>query len=418
MGQNYLSIVVKMMLLLIFCVLIYAVYSTWKMLRQSKLSDFNNSSLLFRILYALYNSSAGQNIHNAMVFLFKNYKYKGSHTKLCTACDNFGGYSVSYLPFLSDNYAYFIVDRYTGETAVVDPADPELVLKEFQTLHEVHGTDRPLQLVMVLCTHKHMDHAGGNSVLQKAIPGLRVISGHHEPVASQNVYAQHGDVIMLGSSTSIQILDTPCHTTGHVVFFVTDLTSSAHVPSKSELESDSHPSLFSGDTLFSGGVGKFFEGTGSVMEKTLFRIIRPMPLNTHVYCGHEYTVSNLEFGLLVEPNNEALAKRLEWARERRDDRLPTIPSMLREEFKYNVYLRADCEDVISAVYQTTCQDTGESDAKYHRDDGHNTKGRVGLREQLKATYGVVQGRESGGVADVLERLRRWKDTQVRPQYIE
>lgn len=186
----------------------------------SKLSNFENHSFSFRFQYALYTSPLGQFIHN---YFLKSHKEKfpqPSHTILCDKLHSYETFSISYIPFLEDNYAYFIIDHETGETAVVDPADPITVLESFKILSNQLYTKKKLILTTILCTHKHMDHAGGNSYLKTHLPNIRIISGIHEKVSSQTIFLSHGDIFRLGL-TSIQLLDTPCHTVGHVAFYIT-----------------------------------------------------------------------------------------------------------------------------------------------------------------------------------------------------
>ena len=425
-----------MILLILFVGAVALSVMVWKVVQKSKLSEFNQSSLLFRIAYALFTSPAGQYIHEAMIYTFKYLGRNKPHTALSTSCDLYLDFSVSYVPFLLDNYAYFIVDRDTGDTAVVDPGDPALVLQEFNRLQDIHQLDKPLHLTMILCTHHHMDHAGGNTHILGVHPNVRVVSGVHETVAAQNEHAQHGDVLQLGAHTHIQILETPCHTRGHVVFYV---TSSSLSGSESEHQSTplrsgslsalhtlhSHPStptpsptapvimspptagaLFTGDTLFLGGCGKFFEGSGEWMERSLYRTIRPLPPQSRIYCGHEYAVSNLEFGLLVEPDNSDMLEKLIWARQKRSMLQATIPSTLQEECSYNVYLRADSESVLFTLF-------GENEGGGGGVSGVRGLGASGSSAATETTTLLPSGRKVS-VSEVLEMIRRWKDTKIQP----
>eukprot|EP00945_MAST-04E_sp_MAST-4E-sp1_P005705 g5705.t1 len=292
--------------------------------RNSKLTEFNEPSRMFRVVYALYNSSLGQFIHNYFLFSHQNSTEGRPHTEFCEKLEEYDTFYVFYVPYLQDNYGYFVVDKGTGNVAVVDPADPVTVLEQFQKLKE---KCRVVELSMVLCTHKHVDHSGGNTALLEKFPNLKVVSGTEESCAGQNVFVADDKTVSLGE-TPVRILHTPAHTIGHVAFFV-----GSNV-------------LFSGDTLFAGGCGKFFEGDPATMYRSLYETLaKRLPQDTKIYCGHEYTVANLQFCLLVEPENDSVKRRLAWAMSRRKARLPTIPSVLKEEFESNVFLRADKESV-------------------------------------------------------------------------
>ncbi|OWK50487.1 Hydroxyacylglutathione hydrolase-like protein [Lonchura striata] len=134
-------------------------------------------------------------------------------------------------------------------------------------------------------------------------------------------------------SIRVRCLFTPCHTSGHMCYFMW------------EDDSPDAPALFSGDTLFVGGCGQFFEGTAEQMLTNLTQILGALPRDTKVFCGHECTVRNLKFALKVEPENEKVKEKLAWAKQRDDEDLPTVPSTLEEEFLYNPFLRLTEEAV-------------------------------------------------------------------------
>jgi len=138
--------------------------------------------------------------------------------------------------------------------------------------------------------------------------------------------------LQLGSLT-ITVLLTPCHTRGHCVFLVEG-------PSLGCAKA-----LFTGDTLFQGGCGRFFEGDGAHMYTILYHVLRPLPEDTEVFSGHEYTVNNLRFAQSVEPSNDFVKKKLEWARLKRNNQEPTIPSSIAEERTYNPFLRVSQPEV-------------------------------------------------------------------------
>ncbi|KAJ8678692.1 hypothetical protein QAD02_014479 [Eretmocerus hayati] len=228
---------------------------------------------------------------------------------------------VQILPALEDNYMYLVIDEDSKEAAIVDPVAPKSVVNAVK--------ENGCKLTTVLTTHHHWDHAGGNEDLNSLVPGLKIYGGDDRIGALTNK-VNHGSVIKLGNLT-IECFFTPCHTSGHICYFVT--------------KSSSKPAVFTGDTLFSAGCGRFFEGSAEQMHKALNEILGNLPDETKVYCGHEYTVNNLKFALHVEPNNSAMQDKLAWARSRRENNLPTIPSTIGEEKLINPFMRV-CESSV------------------------------------------------------------------------
>ncbi|RKP18615.1 hydroxyacylglutathione hydrolase [Rozella allomycis CSF55] len=187
---------------------------------------------------------------------------------------------VQYIRMLEDNFAYVLYDEVTRKAAVVDPVEPEKVLEVIDKLN--------LDLNMILTTHHHWDHASGNnkilSLLKKSIP----VYGGDENIQSLSKKLCHGDEIKLATMT-IKALHTPCHTKGHICYFVE--------------QKGNAPMCFTGDTLFIGkkfvaGCGRFFEGDASQMNNSLNIILKKLPMSTLIYPGHEYTLSNLKVSLL------------------------------------------------------------------------------------------------------------------------
>lgn len=168
-------------------------------------------------------------------------------------------------------------------------------------------------------------------MIQK-ISDLIVVGGDNR-IDGINKLVKDGDSFNVGS-ICVHVYFTPCHTKGHVLYFVKD---------------NSPPVLFTGDTLFIGGCGRFFEGTAEQMDYALNKVIKSLPLDTEIYCGHEYTVANLKFAKSIEPNNESVLKKLEWAQEQREKGLSTIPSTLKEELEYNPFMRVNEPDVKQRV---------------------------------------------------------------------
>eukprot|EP00899_Mesostigma_viride_P014474 jgi/Mesvir1/23027/Mv03021-RA.1 len=219
------------------------------------------------------------------------------------------------VPCFNDNYAYILVDPAANVSALVDPADADPVLAELKRLRIPAPT-------FILSTHHHSDHVGMNLRLKKAFPGVKVVGPREERdrIPGLDMAVGDGDVFAFGQH-QVQVLDTPGHTAGHISFYF---------PAKG--------ALFPGDTLFSLGCGRLFEGTPAMMWESLQKISR-LPPHTQVYCAHEYTASNAKFALSVEPQNEALAARAKQVQELRTAGKPTIPSTLSTELAANPFLR-------------------------------------------------------------------------------
>jgi len=186
------------------------------------------------------------------------------------------------VPVLEDNYSYLIIDDKTKHAIAVDPAQPEKVI----AAAEKEG----VEIKTVATTHHHWDHAGGNTEMKNKIPHLEILGGDDRIDLTRKV--GHGDEYKL-DDLHVRVYFTPCHTSGHVLYLVNSIgapqTTSA---------------LFTGDTLFIGGCGRFFEGSAEQMDYALNTVVASLPHDTLIYCGHEYTVKNLEFALSLEPNNQ------------------------------------------------------------------------------------------------------------------
>ncbi|KAM8952179.1 hydroxyacylglutathione hydrolase, mitochondrial isoform 4-T5 [Lycaon pictus] len=230
-----------------------------------------------------------------------------------------GTMKVELLPALTDNYMYLIIDDETKEAGVVDPVQPQKVVEAVKK----HG----VRLTTVLTTHHHWDHAGGNEKLVKLEPGLKVCGGD-DRIGALTQKVTHLSTLQVGS-LNVKCLSTPCHTSGHICYFVSK-------PNSSE-----PPAVFTGDTLFVAGCGKFYEGTADEMYRALLEVLGRLPSDTRVYCGHEYTINNLKFARHVEPSNAAVQEKLAWAKEKYSIGEPTVPSTIAEEFTYNPFMRGE-----------------------------------------------------------------------------
>ena len=207
---------------------------------------------------------------------------------------------------------------------VVDPGDDQPVL---QALH-----DKGLRLDAILVTHHHADHVGGVDELREAT-GATVYGPAGEDIPGPLVRLGAGDHLqVLGQD--FRVLDVPGHTAGHIAFYCADV--------------DGSPLLFCGDTLFSAGCGRLFEGTPAQMLASLDQLAA-LPGNTRVCCTHEYTLSNLRFARAVEPANQALLRYTAACEDKRAHQLPTLPSSIALEREINPFLRSRHPAVVQAV---------------------------------------------------------------------
>jgi hydroxyacylglutathione hydrolase len=178
-------------------------------------------------------------------------------------------------------------------------------------------------LTDILVTHHHHDHVGGIGELKQKY-GCRVVAPHDKTttIAGVDLRVGNGDVVKIGELLA-RVLETPGHTLDHISYVF-----------------DADKALFAADTLFSIGCGRVFEGNYPMMWESLLKL-RALPDDFRLYCGHEYTASNVKFALNIEPDNAALQARAEEVTRLRAAGKPTIPSLLGEEKKANVFLRAD-----------------------------------------------------------------------------
>jgi len=207
---------------------------------------------------------------------------------------------------------------------VVDPGDAQPVLDALQR--------EGLLLESILVTHHHADHTGGVAELRDAT-GAQVFGPAGEEMP-EPLTRLHGGESCTSLGLRFQVLDVPGHTAGHIAFFCEAL--------------DGAPLLFCGDTLFSGGCGRLFEGTPAQMLASLDSL-SALPDSTRVCCTHEYTLSNLKFACAVEPENVELQQYLAHCQQLRARDLPTLPSNMALERKINPFLRSRLPTVISAV---------------------------------------------------------------------
>lgn len=252
------------------------------------------------------------------------------------------------LPAFDDNYIWLLSDAAQGRCAVVDPGDAAPVRAWLAAHPDMH-------LEAILITHHHGDHTGGIAEL-KATTQATVYGPALENIPGRDVALEDGQTVqVLGQAW--QVLHVPGHTAGHIALFARHVGEGV---------------LFCGDTLFSAGCGRLFEGTAQQMHASLQRLAA-LPPSTAVYCTHEYTLGNLRFAQVVEPDNAALRQYQQEAEALRRAGQPTLPSNIARERAINPFLRGD---------------------------------QVAIRQQLAAQCGQLPRSDSEAFA----LLRTWKDT--------
>jgi hydroxyacylglutathione hydrolase len=228
------------------------------------------------------------------------------------------------LQAFSDNYIWVWHDQ--GQAVVVDPGESQVVIQAL--------TRRGLTLAAILVTHHHADHVGGVAKLQ-AQTGAEVYGPAREPMPVPFTPVMQGEALEL-LQQRIEVLDVPGHTAGHVAYFVPNTQPT--------------PLLFCGDTLFSGGCGRIFEGTPAQMLASLDQLAS-LPEHTQVCCAHEYTLANLRFAFAVESLNSELQTYAAHCQQLRERGLPTLPATLGTELRINPFLRSRHPAVRQAVAQ-------------------------------------------------------------------
>jgi len=221
---------------------------------------------------------------------------------------------VEVISCLQDNYSYLIIDEINNTACVVDPSEAKPIIDFIEKEN--------INLKYILNTHHHFDHVGGNKDLKKKYNS--VVIGYKDDsnrIPEIDILLEDNQ-IWKAENFEAKIMHIPGHTTGHICFHF----------SKEKL-------LFTGDTLFSLGCGKLFEGTYEDMFRSLDKI-KKLPQDTKIYCGHEYTLQNSKFCIEYDPENINLKNKIKEIKKKLENSLPTIPSILKDEMECNIFLRA------------------------------------------------------------------------------
>ena len=221
---------------------------------------------------------------------------------------------VEIISCLKDNYSYLVIDKGNNSACIVDPSESEPIIEIIKK--------KKVNLKFILNTHHHYDHVGGNEILKKKF-GAKIIAFKDDKnrIPFVDILLEDNE-IWKNLNFEFKVFHIPGHTSGHICFYFY----------KDNI-------VFSGDTLFSLGCGRIFEGTYEQMYYSLNKF-KELPKETKVYCGHEYTLQNSVFCATYDKDNDELNKKILEVKSKRDRNLPTIPSTIGEELACNIFLRA------------------------------------------------------------------------------
>ena len=213
-----------------------------------------------------------------------------------------------------DNYSYLIIDEINQNACVVDPGESIPIINFIE--------DNNIKLKYILNTHHHYDHIGGNLELKKKY-GSKIVAFKNDKdrIPEIDVFVEDNQ-IWKANNFEAKIYHTPGHTSGHIAFYFFN-----------------EKKIFTGDTLFSLGCGRIFEGTYKQMFNSLCKI-KKLPKETEIYCGHEYTLKNSDFCIQQDHENSKLKKKISKIKKKLENGLPTIPTILGEELESNIFLKA------------------------------------------------------------------------------
>ena len=230
---------------------------------------------------------------------------------------------IQIIPCLQDNYSYLIIDNDNNTACVIDPSEADPIIEYLE--------NNKIKLKFILNTHHHYDHVGGNRKLKEKY-GASVVGYKEdkERIPEIDILLKDQE-IWIHKNFEAKIIYIPGHTLGHICFYFYK-----------------EQSVFTGDTLFSLGCGRIFEGTYSQMFDSLMKL-KKLPHYTKIYCGHEYTKKNSEFCLTHDANNKHLKAKIDNINIRLENGLPTIPSTIKDELECNIFLRSNNVDSFSKL---------------------------------------------------------------------
>jgi len=231
--------------------------------------------------------------------------------------------NIDIIPCLNDNYSYLIHDENSNSVTIIDPSEFEQCDKIISKKYK--------KLDFILNTHHHYDHVGGNEKLKKKYnSSILAFESDKNRIPGINKFLKDNQQFKIGNLNFLVIF-IPGHTSGHIAFYL-----------------EKEKVVFTGDTLFSLGCGRVFEGTYEQMFQSLTKL-RNLPIETKIYCGHEYTYQNLEFCLKYNPNNILLKKRKNIIMQNLKNKRPTVPSTIGDEIQTNIFFKYDDQDVKKAI---------------------------------------------------------------------
>ncbi|MDC0856196.1 hydroxyacylglutathione hydrolase [Candidatus Pelagibacter sp.] len=230
---------------------------------------------------------------------------------------------IEIIPCLQDNYSYLVIDEKKNNACVIDPGESAPIIKYLD--------DNKINLKFILNTHHHYDHIDGNKDLKKKYQAkILGYQGDKDRIPNIDILLKDGEIWKEENFES-KIIYVPGHTLGHICFYFFE-----------------DKAVFTGDTLFSLGCGRLFEGTYAQMFMSLNKI-KELPLDTKIFCGHEYTLSNSKFCAAHDKNNRNLKKKILEIKKKLNNNLPTIPTTIKEELECNIFLRANNLETFSKL---------------------------------------------------------------------
>ena len=230
---------------------------------------------------------------------------------------------IQIIPCLKDNYSYLIIDEKKNIACVIDPGEAEPIIEYLE--------NNNIKLKYILNTHHHYDHVGGNQKLKNKY-GANVVGYKDDKDRIPEIdILVHDQQIWVYENFEAKILHIPGHTLGHICFYFYKENS-----------------VFTGDTLFSLGCGRIFEGTNSQMFNSLKKL-KMLPADTKIFCGHEYTSQNSKFCIIHDENNENLKIKIDNIETKLKKGLPTIPSTIKDELECNIFFRSDNLETFSKL---------------------------------------------------------------------